>query len=84
MRGAIAKVLKWFALGWLYLVAGVIVIAVAADFWFYGFFKTLDLISPANWRNCLVVMVLISPGVGAHMLSEKLSKGQQEKSGQPV
>jgi hypothetical protein len=74
LRETIAKILQGFATVWLYLVTVVVVIAVTADFWLYGFFETLKLVSPLNLKNYLVVMVMVAPAAGAQMLGKKLTQ----------
>ena len=79
MKEKIAKMLKWFAKIWSCLVIlsvfiGIIGIFITAPNFYEGWSKFTEVFSPFNLLNYLIILILISPAIGAYYLSEYLSK----------
>ena len=76
----LAKILKGFAIVWSTLVAfGVVVgivgiIFIGAPSFYEGWLKFTEIFSPFNWRNYLLIILLLSPASGAYALHERLKK----------
>lgn len=66
------KVLKGFAKVWLVL-AGLFIGGNLVSVWYFeGFSKVQEIISPFNVMNFIVVFITVAPGMAAHMLAEHL------------
>lgn len=64
LRG-IAKV--WFVLAGLFIVGNLILV-----WYFEGFSKVQEIMSPFNVFNFIAVLITLAPGIFAHMLAEQL------------
>lgn len=74
MKEKIAKILKWSARIWAFLVGLSVFIGAIGILIFNGWFKLTEVFSPFNVVNFLVIFVLLLPAIGAHYLSEYLLK----------
>ena len=76
MKEKIATILKWFAKIWTFLVGLSVFIGAAGILVFDGWFKFTEVFSPFNIINYLVILLLLSPAIGAYYLSEYFSKSK--------
>ncbi len=76
MKEKIATILKWFARIWGSLVALSVFIGAAGILVFDGWAKLTEVFSPFNIINYLVILLLLSPAIGAYYLSGYLSKSK--------
>lgn len=79
MKEKIVEILKWFAKIWSGLVVlsifiGIIGIFITASNFYEGWSKFTEIFSPFNLLNYLIILLLLSPAIGAYYLSEYLSK----------
>lgn len=74
MKEKIAKILKWFAKIWCFLVVLSVFVGAVGILISNGWGKFTEVFSPFNLLNYLVILVLLSPAIGAYYLSEHLSK----------
>lgn len=72
MEEKIAKILRWFAKIWAFLVGLSVFIGAIGILIFDGWAKFTEVFSPFNVVNFLVIFVLLLPAVGAYYLSERL------------
>jgi hypothetical protein len=72
MRGRFAKVLHVLALIYFALAGAWIIFGYAAIFWFQGFGKLAEIMSPFNLYNWIAVLLTLAPGVLLLMASERL------------
>lgn len=82
MKEKFPKILKWFAKIWSGLVilsvfVGIIGIFITASSLYEGWLKFTEAFSPFNVLNYLVILILLSPAIGAYYLSERLSKSNK-------
>jgi hypothetical protein len=66
------KVLRGFAKLWLVLAGLFIVCNLVLAWYFEGFSKVQEIMSPFNVVNFVVVLITLAPGIAAHMLAERL------------
>ena len=59
----------WFVLAGLFIVVNLILV------WYYqGFSRVQEIMSPFNIWNFIVVMITLAPGFGAVLLADRLEK----------
>lgn len=71
-RSISTKLLRGFAAVWIALGSALILFGYACVWWFEGFFALQAILSPWNIWNPLAVFLILSPGIGARLLAEKL------------
>ena len=68
------KILKVFSKVW-FVLAGLFIAGNLVLVWYFeGFTKVQEIMSPFNIVNYIVVLITLAPGIGAHMLAEYLEK----------
>ena len=66
------KVLRGFAKVWVVLASLFIVCNLVLVWYFEGFSKVQEVMSPFNVVNFIVMLITLAPGIAAHMLAERL------------
>ena len=74
MKYKIAIILKWLAKIWSFLVILSVIIGAVGIFVYEGWWKLTEVFSPFNFINYLTILIILSPAIGAHYLSEYLLK----------
>jgi hypothetical protein len=70
------RFLKRFATVW-FVVAGLFIFASMLMIWHSeGFGRVQEIFSPFNVLNFVAVVITLAPGIGAHMLAERLESRQ--------
>lgn len=59
----------WLALAFLLIIAGTIGVWMKEGFW-----EALYLFNPFNWRNMIVTVITLAPGIAAISFAEKIKK----------
>ena len=66
------KVLRVFTKVW-FVLAGLFIVGNLVLVWYFeGFSKVQEIMSPFNIVNFIVVLITLAPGIAAHMLAERL------------
>lgn len=66
------KVLRGFAKVW-FVLAGLFIVGNLVLVWYFeGFSKVHEIMSPFNVVNFIAVLITLAPGISAHMLAERL------------
>ncbi len=80
--GYMMRLLRWFGLAWFILIGLLAVVStlatlLLADSLWQGFQQVREIWSPFTLANYIVVVVTLSPGLGALWLSDYLNKRQK-------
>ena len=75
----IAKLLRGFSIVWFTLVSLFILANIALLWYAEGFSRVQEVFSPFNVVNAIVVVVTVSPGIGAYMLAERLEQSRSTR-----
>jgi len=69
----ISKLLKAFSIMWCVIVLLIMTTCLISIWYADGFFEVCRIYSPLNSANAIVSLVILSPGIAAHRLSERLT-----------
>ena len=70
----VIKILKWFSKIWFVICGLLYIIGVISIWYFEGFGRVQEVLSPFNIANTFVAIAILSPGIGVSMLAEYLEK----------
>lgn len=82
MKEKIAKILKWFAKIWGFLIVSSVFVGAIGILIFDGWLKLTEVFSPFNLVNWIMIIILFSPAIGAFYLSEYLSSKEPKSFGE--
>jgi len=68
------KSLRVFSIIWFVLAGLFIALNLISIWYFQGFGKLQEIMSPFNVINYIAIVITLSPGIGAHFLVEHLKK----------
>jgi len=80
MKEKITKILRWFYKIWVFLVVLSVFVGAIGILISDGWGKFIEVFSPFNVVNFLVIFILLLPAIGAYYLSERLEKTQLENT----
>ncbi len=76
------RLLRGFANIW-FVLAGIFIVGNLVLVWYYeGFSRVQEIMSPFNIWNFIMVMITVSPGLGALLLANHLE--QKKRSEEPI
>ena len=70
------KSLKIFSTVWLVLATLFILFGLVSVWYYEGFSKLQEIMSPFNIINFVMILITLSPGLGAKFLAENLEKNR--------
>jgi hypothetical protein len=76
----IVRLLRGFAKIWFTLTASFIGVNLLIIWWQEGFWRVQEIMSAFNVVNFVIVVITLSPGIGAHMLSDYLERHRPHRS----
>lgn len=73
------RLLRGFANVWFVLAGSFILVNLILVWYYEGFSKVQEIMSPFNVWNFIMVMITLSPGIGALLLANHLEQKKQSK-----
>jgi len=72
----VVKLLRGFAYVWFVLAGCFILLNLLSIWYFQGFARLQEIMSPFNVVNFIVTLITLSPGIGAYLLAQKFERQQ--------